>query len=192
MSGIFSLHARRIIEAPLQLTGGRALVGDALWLYCMLACRANYRGVVSRQSDRLAQDLELDEEQLVEWLNRLRNAGLVEVYAPKPYLVIKLLKWSESEGEAARNAPETEHSSSNAAASTSSKQEDGGQGEGEALLQEVLAVLEEADAEEFRRLLQGRAPEVVRRALHRVRTTPPQQIRKSKAALFRYLLAKLS
>ena len=190
---VFSPHARRIIEAPLHLPGGRAVVGNALWLYCMLASKANYRGVVSRQSDRLAQDLELEEEKLAEWLDRLKNAGLIEVYSPKPYLVIKLLKWSEGDGGEHHNAPDFVRGSSDAAAAAFSKQEDGGrQGEGEALLQEVLATLEEAGADEFRRLIQGRSPEVVRRALGRVQTTPAQQIRKSKAALFRYLLAKLS
>jgi hypothetical protein len=202
MSGLFSSHTRRIIEAPLHVPGGRVLVGDALWLYFMLASRANYRGVVCRQSDRLAEDLGLEEKQLAEWLDRLGNAGLIEVHAPKPYLVIKLLAWSDSEETERRKAPdlkpsggtqmEVPVSSSNAAAAASSKQEDGGQGEGEALLHEVLAALDEADADEFRHLLRGRSPEVVRRALHRVQTTPPQQIRKSKAALFRYLLTKLS
>lgn len=192
MSGAFSPHARRIIEAPLHLPGGRAVVGDALWLYCMLASAANHRGLVSRQSDRLAQDLELEEEKLAEWLDRLKNAGLIEVYSPKPYLVIKLLKWSEGDGAEPRDTPDSTRSSSDAAAASFSRQEDGGQGEGEALLQEVLAVLEETDADEFRRLIQGRSPELVRRALFRVRITPPQQIRKSKAALFRYLIAKLA
>lgn len=192
MSGVFSPHARRVIEAPLHLPGGRAVVGDALWLYCMLASAANHRGLVSRQSDRLAQDLELEEEKLAEWLDRLRNAGLIEVYSPKPYLVIKLLKWSDGDGEEPRNAPYAIRSSSDAAAAAFSGQEDGGRGEGEALLQEVLAILEETDVDEFRRLIQGRSPELVRRALDRVRTTPSQQIRKSKAALFRYLLTKLA
>ena len=77
-------------------------------------------------------------------------------------------------------------------AAASSKQEDGGAGEGEALLREVVSALGEANTDEIRQLM-GRFPAgIVREALRRVESTPPAQIRKSRLALFRYLLGKLS
>jgi len=70
------------------------------------------------------------------------------------------------------------------------QQEDGGAGEGEALLDEVVRVLgPEADREEFARILTGRSAELVRRCLRRVEAT--KSIRVSRAALFRSLLQKL-
>ncbi|MFH0828798.1 MAG: hypothetical protein V1907_01300 [Candidatus Kerfeldbacteria bacterium] len=199
MSGCLPQHARRIIEAPLQLPGGRALVGDALWLYVMLAARANYRGVVCRPADRLALDLGLEEEQLAGWLERLSNADLIEVHTPTPYLVIKLKAWSDSNHVEHPSSPDSAASSSevhrevpvSSAAAAAKQQEDGGQGEGEALLDEVLAVLgPDADRDEFRTLLSGRNPSLVHRALKRVQATT--SIRVSRAALFRSLLRKLS
>jgi hypothetical protein len=57
----------------------------------------------------------------------------------------------------------------------------------------VLAVLgPEADAVEMRELLSVSAPEVVERALRRVEATPTRQIRRSRTALFRFLLTKLT
>jgi hypothetical protein len=199
MSGLFSPHMRRIIEAPLRLPGGRAVVGDALWLYVMLSSRANHRGVVCRQADRLAQDLGLEEEQLAEWLDRLNNAGLIELSAPSPYLVIKITAWSDSGHSEEHRAPVSKPSGSeprgdvpvSSAAAAAKQQEDGGRGEGETLLNEVLVVLgPDADRDEFRSLLLGRDHTLIHRCLKRVQAT--QSIRVSRAALFRSLLRKLS
>jgi hypothetical protein len=71
------------------------------------------------------------------------------------------------------------------------QQEDGGAGEGEALLDEVLAVLgPSADHDEFRAILAGHSLDLIRRCLRRVQAT--KAIRVSRAALFRSLLEKLS
>lgn len=202
MSRLLSDQARRVIEAPLRVTGGRVLVGDALWLYVTLASIANFRGIVCRRSDRLAEGLAIEESRLTEWLSRLETAGLVELQSGSPFLVIKLNPWSGSPDPGATSGPDSTRPaaslqsevpvSSSVAAAASSNREDGGQGEGEALFAEVQAVLGDTDAAEFRDVHMQYAPAVVRQALRRVQTTPAAQIRKSKAALFRYLLAKLS
>jgi hypothetical protein len=60
------------------------------------------------------------------------------------------------------------------------------------LLEAVLAELgPEQDAEVVRELLARYPVSSIRRALRRVQETPPGSIRKSKAALFRYLLDRL-
>ena len=68
--------------------------------------------------------------------------------------------------------------------------EDGGPGEGGALLQEILATLGESDPTTFRGVLANYPEGAIRAALSRVRATPPEKIRKSRTALFRHLLAK--
>src|SRR5207247_5778304 len=79
--------------------------------------------------------------------------------------------------------------SSRAAAAT--QQEDGGAGEGEALLEHVLGILgPDADRDEFAHILTGRSSALIRRCLRRVQAT--KAIRVSRAALFRSLLEKLS
>lgn len=199
MSGSLSPHARQIIEAPLAVPGGRVVVGEALWLYVMLASHANYRGVICRHADRLAQDVGLEEEQLAEWLDRLGNAGLIEVHAPSPYLVIKITAWSASAAVEHSASPDSTRSGSevhievpvSSAAAAAKQQEDGGPGEGDTLLSEVLAVLgPDAERDEFLELLTGRDPSLVQRCLKRVQAT--KSIRVSRAALFRSLLSKLS
>jgi hypothetical protein len=68
--------------------------------------------------------------------------------------------------------------------------EDGGPGEGDKLLQEILATLGELDPGPFRGVLQHFSPAKIRSTLVRVRATPPEKLRKSRTALFRYLLAR--
>jgi hypothetical protein len=64
-------------------------------------------------------------------------------------------------------------------------------GEGEALLEEVLAVLgPDASRAEFRAILARYSDALVRRCLRRVEAT--KAIRVSRAALFRSLLTRLS
>jgi hypothetical protein len=178
-------------------------IGDALWLYVRLVAITNGNGQVCRTLDSLAKDLGVKPEQVEAWLVRLVHAGLVGVHVPAPYLVIKLRFWSGSDGEHSAASGENgsngvphrdvpvSSSKLQAAAASSSKREDGGLGEGgEALLAEVLRVLGETDGAEFRDLLPQFPKPVILKALLRVKTTPGNQIRKSKAALFRYLLAK--
>jgi hypothetical protein len=58
-------------------------------------------------------------------------------------------------------------------------------------IEEIRDVLGEEDVD-VRTLTRGIPHAIVRKALRRVRLTPASQIRKSRVALFRYLLAKLS
>ena len=132
----------------------------------------------------------------------VRLRATVESYTA-PFLVIKLGLWSDSPAPENGKPPESGPSSSalqyevpvssnSKAIAAISNQEDGGQGEGEALLDEIRSTLGESDAAQFRPVLGHYPPAVIRQALGRVAKTPPNQIRKSKTALFRFLLSKLS
>jgi hypothetical protein len=174
-------------------------------LLAALRHRANQNGLATVREAQLLVDLSSNHDDVSIALEALSRAHLVEVLSPLPYLVVKLPKWpSRSSAKGVETAEFTPKgstwpmdarvsSSQAAAAAASSKQEVGGAGEGERLLDEVVDLLgPEADRDEFRSLLGRFSYGVVRQALRRVGATPPAQIRKSKAALFRYLLNKLS
>lgn len=197
-------HHDALIGGLLAVPDFRSNVGDAVWTYLALLKAANYRGVVSKRSDQIAAALKTDEPALIADLAKLTELGLIRSLNPAPYLVIQITMWpgkdeapppnvsvASSETPAAHG--EVPVSNAAAAAASASQPVVGGQGEGGELVDRVLAVLgPEADAVEMRDLVATYPVETVRRALTRVEATPARQIRRSKTALFRYLLTKLN
>ena len=193
--------ARNLLEAPLVVPDGVERLGRALWLYVRLLTLTNNRGLIIRKRDQLADDLRVSEGDIDDWLIRLIEGKLVEIQAPAPYLVIKLGLWSDKSSETLQQdhgpAPRSASQGYSSALaihdeskSNSSKDVGTETPEPDALLAEILSVLGESDPTSFRPLLTHYPPEVIHRALQRVRTAG--QIRKSKTALFRYLLGKLT
>jgi len=168
-------------------------------LLARLRARASSLGTVLAREAVLLEDLRTNETDLSNALAQLQREGYIEVLTPGSFLVLKLKKWS---GSISPRVQEEQQITSNrdgvhkevpvsSAAAAALQQEDGGAGEGEALLDEVLHVLgPDADREEFRDILAGRDPSIVYRCLKRVQAT--MAIRVSRAALFRSLLQKLS
>lgn len=200
-----ALHLDALIGGLLAVPDFRVNAGDAVWTYLALLKVANHRGVVCKRSDQIAATLSTDESTMLADLAKLSDLGLIRSLNPAPYLVIQLSLWPGKGDEPDVQTPvETGpqpavqgegpvSSSITAAAASASQPEDGGQGEGGGLLGRVLTVLgPEADAGEMRELLSTHAAEVVGRALQRVEATPARQIRRSRTALFRYLLTKLN
>ncbi len=207
MNGVhFSEPARELLAAPFKEAGSVERIGPALWLYVWLALKTNASGHICRTLDSLAKDLDVSHDQVKVWLARLVHVGLVSVQVPAPYLVIKLKFWSgveqqstvssEQNSASHKEVPVSSSKLQLAAAEQKNKQassrEDGGAGEGGELLAEVLRVLGETDPTDFRELVEKHPHPIVLKALLRVKTTPPEQIRKSKAALFRFLVNKFS
>lgn len=166
-----------------------------------LTSRVNRHGRVIASQDALCRELRTSPDTLENGLRQLSEARVVDILSPLPFLVLRLRSWPGSSRDHLRNkqpnssAKADLHSevpvSSSAAAAATQPREVGGAGEGEALLQEVLAVLgPEADREEFRAILAGHGAAVIHRCLSRVQAT--QAIRVSRAALFRSLLRRLS
>ncbi len=178
-------------------------LGRAVWLYLHLIRIANHRGIVMRTVDQLASELVLPNATVEEWLQRLDDAKLIHLESPAPFLVIKLPFWSgngvpkrENPGPLSvseRAALEVPVSSSKQqpAAAASKQTGEGGAGEGVGMVAEVARSLD-AGHEEIRQAIAGLPNEIVLKALLRVKMTPTSQIRKSKLALFRYLLAKFT
>ena len=190
-----------LLERVVGIENGVSKLGRALWLYVILIIRAGDRGRVIRTTPHLAKDIGVSEDTLVTWLNRLRDAGLVEVQSPPPYLVTKLRFWPGRSSSRADMGPASSSKSalrqgyvpvSSSKAAAAAKREDGGVGEGETLLDQTIETLGSADREEIRALIENYPSELTRRALARVQNTPDAQIRKSREALFRYLLDRLS
>jgi hypothetical protein len=196
-------HMDALIGGLLALPEFRAMPGDSVWTYLALLNAANHRGVVCKRSDQMAVTLKADEATVLADLAKLTEVGLIRTLNPAPYLVIQLALWP---GRGATPEADTPHESgqrsaahekvpvsSSSAAAAASQSEDGGRGEGGDLLDRVIAVLGPgADPSEMRDLLNDHAREIVERALQRVESTPARQIRRSKTALFRFLLTKLT
>lgn len=207
MNAVPGLVALELLEAPFRIPNRIARLGPSLWLYVRLITIANSSGRVCRTTNTLAHDMDVAESELGTWVTRLAAAGLLEVQNPAPYLVLKLRLWPSMESKSQESsdvqprAPAPLGGSSkllhaSAAENEKSKQagkhEDGGPGEGEALLPEVLGVLGTTEQAKARDLIARYPGFLVRRALRRVEITPADQIRKSRLALFRYLLAKFA
>ena len=127
----------------------------------------------------------------------------MRVHSPLPYLVAHLVSWSgevASQHENPGNSgafPEShiEDSYSNSCSKQLSGKQaiaigDGGAGEGVLARLARKVVGPEVEAE-LPAILARHSPDHVARALDRVRNTPPEKIRKSKLALFRYLITKI-
>lgn len=195
--------SRSAVEAPFLAKDPVPSLGRALWLYLHLLRSANRRGIVMRTTQRLQDELVVPTPTIEEWLRRLAESNLILIESPAPFLVIKLPFWSDhvdatgenrgqSSGSIERSHGEVPVISKQQAAAAFNQAGEGGAGEGEALLAQVILALGDADADEVRSLVAEFPKPVVLKALIRVKTTPSSQIRKSKLALFRYLLAKFA
>ncbi len=169
-------------------------------LLAALETRANHRGLALAPERALRLELDVSHEELTAQLAALEAGRVIDVISPLPFLVVSLLKWSGTASRRVATSADSRQESEahqrgpvrRAAAAAAFKQEDRGAGEGEALLREVADVLGERDASDFRAIVSSYPAATIHQALRRVALTPPSQIRKSRAALFRYLLAKLA
>ncbi len=202
--------ARSLLQAPLGVENAVVRLDESLWLYVWIMANANAHGIVCRTSTTVAQALAVSEGTILDWVERLRRSGLITGGSPPPYLVMKLAFWpgrtlslnekssvSGGSGSAAvagslQTAAEQQQAANNSSVSRPAGSGDRGAGEGARLLAEAAAVLGENATAGIRDLLSQYPAGLVRRALVRVRETPTGQIRKSRLALFRYLLIKFA
>ena len=165
----------------------------------VLGRRVNHDGRVLVSERALLEECRATRDALVSALRTLEETRQIEILSPLPFLVLRLRSWSSSSNVRALKMQPNSSSKREAqgevpvssAAAAKQQREVGGAGEGEGLLDEVLAALgPEADRQEFRSILAGRHPSLIHRCLRRVQAT--KHIRVSKPALFRSLLQKLS
>lgn len=157
-------------------------------LFQHFQANANARGLVLRSETRLLEELECSRESLVSACDRLVADGRLEVLAPFPFLVAKLPgSWPDKR----QNDPKNPHSAYRYSKLLSNQSDESySQPPRDELLHEILDTLGTSDPSTFQGAIERYRPEVIRRALERVRQT--RSIRKNRIALFRYLLTKLS
>lgn len=152
-----------------------------------LQARANARGVVPVRGDVLAAEIGAPSEEVGAALDKLERAGLLTILAPFPFLVLRLRSWS---GRAPKASDVRPAGYSYSKLSSNRLNESYSQGGDATLLREILDTLGETDPTTFEGAIKNFAPDVIRKALDRVRRT--RSLRKNRTALFRYLLTKLS
>jgi hypothetical protein len=161
-------------------------------LLICLRDRANDRGIAPVRGDALAQEVEASQEDVSAALKKLERAGLVEILAPFPFLVVKLQKWSSEAAKVDDSAPSAYSHSKQLFHSQHVKASHRPKGDEPTtdLLHEILETLGETDAASFEKAVELYSPHVIRTALDRVRRA--RGIRKSRTALFRHLLPRLA
>lgn len=156
----------------------------------LLAClqgHANSRGVVIVREDALLDELQSTHDALAPTLEKIRRAGLADVLSPLPFLVLKLRSWCGRSTKPGNPHPAAYSYSKLSSNRLNESYRPTGDG---ALMQEILETLGETDPTSFQGAIKNFAPDVIRKALDRVRRT--RSLRKNRTALFRYLLTKLS
>ena len=192
---------RELLRAPLRVDGAVPILGRAVWLYLWLLANASMSGHVCRTAGPIARELNVSEATIENWLARLEKARLVRIQSRPPYLVLKLAFWSGVAPKSAETAlphkgvPVSSSSSKQQQKKNmqaSSSEEEGGLGEGEALIARLLRSLGQEHAAEVHELVRRHPEAMIEKALGRVQRTPPSHIRKSKLALFRYLVNRFT
>lgn len=156
-------------------------------LLARLREHANSRGIVPVRGDVLAEEVGARHEEVGAALDKLERAGLLRILAPFPFLVLKLGSWSgmSQKPGAARPAAYSYSQLSSRRLNESYRPS-----KDDALMREILDTLGETDPTTFAGAIKNFPPDVIRKALDRVRRT--RSLRKNRTALFRYLLTKLS
>lgn len=192
------------LDAALSLRRPVAALGRAVWLFLALLRAAHRTGTVLRTREHLSQDLGVPEASIDDWVSRLVGVKLIEVRNPAPYLVIQIRSWSadgpHSEGNqrvlqeapppTANSVPVSSSSNDRTATALRKKNWDGGPGEGIGLRERLRAELPDLPEPELAAVLRVYSAAAVERALERLRRVPDGKIRKSRLALFRFLLTK--
>lgn len=156
-------------------------------LLARLRERSNSRGIVPVAGETLVREVKSTEEEVGAALDKLERAGLLRILAPFPFLVLKLRSWSGSSTKQGDSRPLAySHSklSNNQLLKSYRPSCD------DALLREILDTLGETDPTSFEGAVRNFPPDVIRKALDRVRRA--RSLRKNRTALFRYLLTRLS
>jgi hypothetical protein len=158
------------------------------------AC-SNEGGLVLGNEADLCRELGADRVVIATEIDRLAEAGLIEVLAPLPFLVARLRgTWPGKEPKSAVSAPSAYSAIQELSQSkqmNSSYRRLGAHGAIDAsLLSEILETLGETDGKSFEKAVELYSPHVIHTALDRVRRA--KGIRKNRTALFRHLLPRLA
>jgi hypothetical protein len=156
-------------------------------LIALLLEKRNSGGLAFAREGALTTELACSPDQLRACLGTLVAEGWIEVFAPLPFLAVKMKMWPGNAPNSAVSGPMPYSYSS---LSQPRLIKDSYRGPVDPLLQEILETTGETDPTSFRGALEAYSPSVIRMALVRVRSA--RTIRKNKTALFRHLLPRLA
>lgn len=155
-------------------------------LLILLRSRAGARGVVPINESTLVSESGVPQADVRTAIDKLARAGLLDILAPLPFLVVRLRSWSGS-GQKLGNSDASAYSYSSG---FHNRLKDSYSHPEQTLMREILDTLGESDPASFDGAIKSYSPEVIRKALDRVRRA--RSVRKNRTALFRYLLTKLA
>lgn len=156
----------------------------------VLQSHANARGIVLVAEEALTRDSSASRGEVESALAKLEDAGLVEVLAPLPFLVLRLRSWSGKNVRSSQPAPAAYSAIHTKQLNSSYRRAGAHWPVDRALLTEILETLGESDGKSFEEAVELYSPHVIRTALDRVRRA--KGIRKNRTALFRHLLPRLA
>ena len=163
-------------------------------LLTFLGKHVNARGLVLVREATLVDALQVPPLEVRASLRELRASGAIEILSGPPFFVVALRNssWAGSDNAAAPSLAKGAHNSQPAYSHSYSSRTKNGHSypERERLLNEILETVGETDPSSFEGALENYSRETIRTALERVRRM--KQVRRSRTALFRYLLPRIA
>ena len=156
---------------------------QAIWLYLSLLLQASYQGTVELNVTATAQAIGTQEATISTWLGHLRKAGLVSIKKWPGSLVVKLTRYpAPLKQSAPGQTPNTVH-----------KKEDPSQPRlsdvDRAFARTLSQTLQdEANLPHYEELVSEHGQITLTRMLKQAQAVPAEKIRKSRAALFHFIL----
>jgi hypothetical protein len=161
-------------------------------LLTFLEERAGTLGLAMARNAPIQEQLHCSRAELDGALRELESAGKGRVLSALPFLAFRLTAWPNHRENMAKAGPVPYSYKSSLSQSPLNRNSYSHRDASEeaALLQEILTTLGESDPTTFRGAIEAYSPEVIREALHRVRSM--HRIRKTPTAAFRFLLPRIA
>jgi hypothetical protein len=167
-------------------------IKQAVWLYIYLIAFVNAKTgkLVGHLSD-IADDTGIREETLRSWLGHLRKWNYVTVEKQDNGLLIKVCKWKNIAPELESSKPPQTKSNTNKGRKDSSKSDSMEETSPSKLALYISDILKAPQSQGYFENLCRLYPHgVIFRSLNQARAIPAEKIKKSRSALFVYLLKK--
>ncbi|MCL4704889.1 hypothetical protein KJ068_06995 [bacterium] len=170
---------------------------QAVWLYLYFIAFSNLKtGKLTAQLSDIAHDMGLPEETLRSWLGHLRKWHYVMAEKQGDEVLFKITKWKNIATELeATVSPQQEKLKKNTGRRIEPIQTASGEErkvhDVSGLAHEIASALEEPDNQPyFEELCRRYSDHIIQKSLEEARAVPTEKIKKSRGALFAYLVKK--
>jgi len=168
---------------------------QAVWLYLYLIAFSNLRTgkLISNIAD-IAQDMGLGEETIRSWLGHLRRRHYVIVERQGDELLFKITKWKSIITNVDTSLPQIKPKKKSDFPKTVTENgldDESNMRASSSLVNEVVDQLQEPSSRaRFEEICRVYPPDIIRQALKEAKAVHPERIKKSRGALFIYLVKK--